>query len=270
MKNLLPLALVTITTMAVTGCATRKYVRNTVAPVSGKLDQVATKTDQQGQTLDQTRQSLDQTKQTIEKDETQLSATTERAMSADNKAGQAMQRADEAGQKADQANQRADQVGRDLGDLRSTVANLDDYKQVGNATVNFKFNSDKLSSEAKQQLDQMVSNQNQYKRYFIAVEGFTDSVGSDEYNAALSRRRADAVVEYLVASHNIPVYRIHMVGLGKQKPVEEGRTSAARAKNRRVEVALFSADQGAMAMNTSGAPSSGPASQPSRSGNQPQ
>jgi outer membrane protein OmpA-like peptidoglycan-associated protein len=82
----------------------------------------------------------------------------------------------------------------------------------------------------------MVSDQGRYKRFFIAVEGFTDKSGSAEYNEALSRRRADAFVEYLVGSHDIPIYRIHMVGLGKMKPVED-------AKNRRVEVTLFSADQ---------------------------
>jgi outer membrane protein OmpA-like peptidoglycan-associated protein len=237
------LSLVMVGALAGGGCATKKYVRNTVAPVSGKLDQVAQQTNQQGQTLTQTRQDLDQTKSTIQKDEQQISAVNERAMSADNHAGQAQQR-------ADQAFQRADQVGRDLEGLRGQVANLDDYKQVSSATVLFKFNSDKLSSDAKQQLDQMVANQNQYKRYFIAVEGFTDSIGSSEYNDALSRRRADAVMSYLVAQHNIPVYRIHIVGLGKLKPVDEGRNRAARAKNRRVEVTLFSADQGAVAMNT--------------------
>jgi outer membrane protein OmpA-like peptidoglycan-associated protein len=230
------------------GCATKKYVRNTVAPVSGKLDQVAQQTNQQGQTLDQTRQSLDQTKQQQQKDESELSATNERAMTADTHAGQAMNRANEANTLAQQANQKATQVGQDLGTLRDQVANLDDYKQVSETTVLFKFGSDKLSSDAKQQLDQMVSNQNQYKRYFISVEGFTDRVGSTEYNEALSRRRADAVMAYLVAEHNIPVYRIHMVGLGKLKPADDARTRAARAKNRRVVVTLFSADQGAMAM----------------------
>jgi outer membrane protein OmpA-like peptidoglycan-associated protein len=227
------------------GCATKKYVRNTVAPVSGKLDQVAQQTNQQGQTLTQTRQDLDQTKQTQQKDEQQISAVNERAMTADNKAGQAQQR-------ADQAFQHADQVGHDLGELRNQVANLDDYKQVGATTVLFKFNSDKLSTDAKQQLDQMVSSQNQYKRFFIAVEGFTDNIGTTEYNDALSRRRADAVVEYLVAQHNIPVYRIHMVGLGKLKPADESKGREARAKNRRVEVTLFSADQGAVAMANPG------------------
>jgi adhesin transport system outer membrane protein len=247
MKSSIPIALVLMGAMFGAGCATKKFVRQTVDPVSGKLDQVSTKTDTQGQTLDQTRTSLDQTKSsldqtraTLEKDETALSATNERALSADNKAGQAMTRADEATKKADQANQ-------GLGELKTTFAStmdkLDDYKSVGNTTINFKFNSDKLSSEAKMALDQLAMDQNKYKRFYIAVEGFTDKVGNADYNSALSRRRADAVVEYLVSSHDIPIYRIHMVGLGDLKPVEDARTRAANAKNRRVEVTLFSADQ---------------------------
>jgi outer membrane protein OmpA-like peptidoglycan-associated protein len=237
MKQSLPIAAIAMGAMLAGGCATKKYVGQQIDPVSQRVNQVSQQTNQQGQKLDQTASSL-------EKDETELSATNERAVSADNKAGDAMNR-------ADQASQKADQVGRDLGDLRNTVANLDDYKQVGQTTVNFKFNSDRLEADAKAQLDQMASGENQYKRFFIAVEGFTDSVGTTEYNNALSRRRADAVVQYLVAEHNIPVYRIHMIGMGKDKPLDDAKTRAARARNRRVEVTLYSADQSPVAMNQS-------------------
>lgn len=236
MKPSIPVILIMLGSLVGAGCATKKYVRQQVDPVSGKLDQVATKTDQQGQTLDQTNKTLDQTRSTQEEDENKISAANERALSADNRAGQAMTKATDAGQKADQAN-------RGVEDLQNTVAKLDDYKQVAETTVNFKFNSDKLDSDAKMALDQMVENQNHYKRFFIAVEGFTDKVGNAAYNDALSRRRADAVVEYLVGQHDIPIYRIHMVGLGEQKPVEDARTRAANAKNRRVEVTFYSADQ---------------------------
>jgi len=233
MKHRILMAFITVATLLAAGCATKSYVHKTVDPVNGKVDQVASKTDQNGQAIDQTKQNLDQTNQNLEKDETQLSATSERALSADNKAGQAMD-------SATQANQKADRLSTDL---RNVVSNLDDYKQVAQTTVNFKFNSDKLTPDGKQALDQMVSDQGRYKRFFIAVEGFTDKSGSSEYNEALSRRRADAVVEYLVGSHDIPIYRIHMVGLGKMKPVEDANTRAANAKNRRVEVTLFSADR---------------------------
>jgi len=242
-----PMAFVAVATLLSAGCATKSYVGRTVDPVRGKLDQVAGKTDQQGQTLDQTRQTLDQTqknldqtrenldqtRQDVEKHDTRISAANERALSADSRAGEALT-------SAGQANQKADKLSSDL---RNVVANLDAYKQVTETTVNFKFNSDKLSPEAKQALVQLVASQNQYKRFFIAVEGFTDKVGNAEYNEALSRRRANAVVEYLVGEHEIPIYRIHMVGLGEMKPVEDAATRAANAKNRRVEVTLFSADQ---------------------------
>jgi len=229
--------------IAASGCATKNYVRKSIDPVNGKLDA-------QGQTLTQTSQSLQKTQQTLEADETTLSATKETATSADARAGDAINRATEAtakatdaAGKADQATARANQVGQDLGTLKGQVANLDDYKKVSEATVNFKFGSDKLDADGKQQLDQMAAAGNNFKRYFIAVEGFTDRVGSEEYNRALSKRRADAVVAYLVTQHNIPVYRIQMIGLGKDKPVDEGKDKTARAKNRRVEVSVYSADQ---------------------------
>lgn len=242
MKPSIPVILISLAGLAATGCATKKYVKQQVDPVSGKLDQVATKSDQQGQTLDQTRKTLDDTRSTQEQDENKISAANERALSADNHAGDALNKANGADQKADQAN-------RGLDDLRGVVANLDDYKQVAETTVNFKFNSDKLDADSKAALDQMVTSQNHYKRFFVAVEGFTDKIGAAAYNDALSRRRADAVVEYLVGAHDIPIYRIHMVGLGEQKPVEDARNRAANAKNRRVEVTLFSADQTVAANN---------------------
>jgi len=233
---------VSATLFATVGCATKSYVRKSIDPVNGKVDA-------QTEALNQTNQNLQKTRQTQETDETNINAANERATSADaragdalNKAGDAANKATEASNKADQANQHADQVGHDLGDLKSQFANIDDYKKVSSATVNFKLNSDKLDADARLQLDQMVSGNN-FKRYLIAVEGFTDQTGSAAYNDELSRRRADAVVAYLVSQHDIPVYRIQMVGLGKDKPVDDAKTRAARAKNRRVEVTVYSADE---------------------------
>ena len=55
----------------------------------------------------------------------------------------------------------------------------------------------------------------------------------------LSRRRADAVIQYLAAKYNVPPYRIYIIGLGKDNPVAENKNSAGRAKNRRVDVQLL-------------------------------
>jgi OmpA family len=72
----------------------------------------------------------------------------------------------------------------------------------------------------------------------------------------LSRRRADSVVAYLVVKHDIPIARIHMIGLGTERPIDEGHNRAARAKNRRVDVNIFSADQVTAALNASPADNS--------------
>ena len=88
----------------------------------------------------------------------------------------------------------------------------------------------------------IASSVGSYKRYFIAVEGFTDSTGGADYNMGLSRRRAEAVVLYLSGDKNVDFNFIHEIGLGDMKPVDSNKTRAGRAKNRRVDVQIYSAD----------------------------
>jgi OOP family OmpA-OmpF porin len=222
------------------GCATKKYVRNTTAPVQAKVDQVGEQTNRNTQGIEDTR---GQVKQVDEKAQSGISAAQERAATADTHAGEAMKSAGEAMTKANAAQQSSDKNSQEIGSLRNVIANIDDYKMQTSASVPFKFNKYTLDAQSKEELDKVAAEAKADKRYFIAVEGYTDKTGTKDYNEALSRRRADAVVQYLVAHHDIPIYRIHMIGLGDQKPVDEARGRAARAKNRRVEVKVFSADQ---------------------------
>src|SRR3972149_6733701 len=94
----------------------------------------------------------------------------EKATAADRRAGDALNR-------AGQADQKATQNTRQISALRQTVANLDNYKVVEQATVLFAFDRATLQQEDKQQLDQLVSRTSGLKRYFIAVEGYTDPTG---------------------------------------------------------------------------------------------
>jgi OmpA-OmpF porin, OOP family len=224
------------------GCATKKYVAKSVDPVRDKVDTVASTTDKQGQQITQQGTQIGQQGEQIQKEgdqiqkqgsdidqaKTDIAANKERATAADARAGDALQK--------------ANQTGKDLGELRHVVANLDDYKPAGNTSVPFAFNKDVLTADSKAELDKLVSGKGEQKRYFIAVEGFTDTTGSVAYNNQLSRRRAEAVMQYLVAKHDIPVYRIHMIGLGEEKPADPGKDRAARAKNRRVEVTIYTAE----------------------------
>ena len=244
MRHFVATSCVLSLTLIAGGCATKKYVRNTTAPIQAKVDQVGEQTQKQGQEIQENKSQI---KQVDENAQSGISAAKERAMTADTHAGEAMTRANQVGTEAkqmnQQTNQRVEQVNTNLEGLRTQVANLDDYKMAAETSIPFKFNKYRLEDDARAELDKLVGNVSSAKRYFIAVEGFTDTTGSAAYNEELSRKRADAVVEYLVAKHNIPIYRIHMVGLGKEKPVDMGKNRAARAKNRRVEVRIFSADQ---------------------------
>jgi outer membrane protein OmpA-like peptidoglycan-associated protein len=234
------------------GCATKNYVRNTAAPIQAKVDQVGEQTNRNGQNIEDTRNTLTgNIKQVDEKAQSGISAAQERASTADQHALAADQHAGDAMNRANQAAQNADTANRGLDSLRTVVSNIDDFKLQSSASVAFKFNQYKLSDDAKQDLDKVADEVKPDKRFFIAVEGYTDSTGSKQYNEELSKRRADTVVEYLVAKHDIPIYRIHMIGLGEEKPVDDGHNRAARAKNRRVEVKIFSADQVTASLNGS-------------------
>ncbi len=237
MKHKLATMTVLVAAVLGAGCATKKYVAQTTDPVKAKVDQVAAQANKQGATLDQTVKDVEQNQKDI-------SATREIATTADTRAGTALQKADAAAQKADQSSHAVDE-------LRGRITNLDDYKPAAEAVVLFGFDQDKLTKEAKADLDKLAAGLSSYKRYFIAVEGFTDQIGPADYNFGLSRRRADRVVQYLVVEHSVPVYRIQLVGLGKEKLVDTANTSAARAKNRRVVVTIYSADQAAASAQTS-------------------
>ena len=234
-------------TLLAGGCATKKYVNNTAAPIQAKVDQVGEQTSRNGQQIEDTRS---QVKQVDEKAQSGISAAQERAGAADQHAATADQHAGAAQERADQANQLGEKNTQELSSLRSVVANLDDYKLQTSVAVPFSFNKYALSTDAKTDLDKLATDVKSGKRFFIAVEGYTDSTGSKAYNETLSRQRADQVVEYLVAKHDIPIYRIHTIGLGEEKPVDEARNRTARAKNRRVEVKVFSADQATESLNS--------------------
>jgi OmpA-OmpF porin, OOP family len=244
MKTQLVMTVILGGAMLTGGCATKKYVRNTTAPIQAKVDQVGDQTNKNATDLADARKEI---KAVDERAETGISAAKERAMTADNHAGEAMTKATEAATIATDARSMSQKNTTEIEDvrqsIRNVVANIDDYKPVAEATVQFAFGKDKLTPEAKESLDKLAASKSDLKRCVIAVEGFTDKTGTADYNNALSQRRANAVVNYLVAEHDIPVFRVFTVGLGAQKPAMEGNSREARAKDRRVEVKIFSADQ---------------------------
>ncbi len=112
------------------------------------------------------------------------------------------------------------------------------------ASVLFDYKSAKLKSEAKETLNQIADFLKREPKYNIIVSGYTDNIGSDEYNLKLSKDRALNVKKYLV-KRGISQKRIKAFGYGKKHPVASNKTAEGRAKNRRVEFLLIRAGDGA-------------------------
>ena len=73
----------------------------------------------------------------------------------------------------------------------------------------------------------------------MRVQGYTDWTGSKAHNLQWSRRRADAVVRYLTAKHNIPLVKISLLGYGEDSPVAPNKTRDGRKENRRVDLKVM-------------------------------
>lgn len=120
------------------------------------------------------------------------------------------------------------------------ISALDDYVVQSTSTVNFKVGSSRLSPEAKQQLDEVATTAMTLRGYIIEVTGFASSDGNERANKLLSERRAKAVIDYLIQTHNIPLRRIgQSYGYGELQAVADNTTREGRAENRRVEVKLM-------------------------------
>lgn len=227
-------ALGAMSLLLTTGCTTKNYVRSQTTPIvqhTNELDDETATNNRNIHDVDKRAQSGIQ--------------------EAQNSANTAQQQAQTATQSATQAQQSAQDAVNRADSLASVVANLDNYKQVADASVTFGFNKATLTRADKQKLDDFAGQLNGSKGYILEVTGGTDSVGSAAYNYDLSQRRAEVVVQYLASKYNVPAHRFYLIGIGKDQMVAPNNTAAGRAKNRRVQIQLLS--------NTTGQEATAPA-----------
>lgn len=103
-----------------------------------------------------------------------------------------------------------------------------------NSNILFGFDKSNLSSEAKTNLNKLITILEVYPDTNIEIQGHTDSKGSKAYNQTLSVQRADAVTDFL-NSRGISSTRLKSVGYGETLPTYENETESGRTQNRRVE-----------------------------------
>jgi len=247
MKNILMMTGVLGLVLAGTGCATKKYVTQTLAPVETRVTGTEAKNVDQDKTLATQGKAIDDVSTDLSRSKERLASD---IASADQKATTAGQTATQAGQRADAAQTSANGA-RTLAQqgiertttlertFDRTIEGLNKYKMTKNVTVQFPVNQYKLNEDANAQLDDIAKSATGLERYVIEVQGFTDKSGTADINEKLSQERAEAAARYLVNQHKIPVRSVNMLGSGYASPVGDDTTRDGRKQNRRVEVRLF-------------------------------
>jgi outer membrane protein OmpA-like peptidoglycan-associated protein len=171
------------------------------------------------------------------------------------KANEADQHAIDAGNKAQLAQQTATQANTRLTTVEQVVGNIDQYKAATQTEIRFRPGQSALSQNAKSALDDIATPLKNQRGYIIEVQGF--SSGHGQTAIATSQKMADSVVRYLVLNHEIPVYRIYVVGMGNAPvPSADEQGKNKRTSGGRVEISLLKNDleQLASTSTTSAAP----------------
>jgi outer membrane protein OmpA-like peptidoglycan-associated protein len=170
---------------------------------------------------------------------------------ASDKADAADQHAVEAGNKATAAQQSAQQATNRIQTVETVVGNIDQYKASNQTEIRFRPGQTVLSKNAKDALDEMANGVKGQRGYIIEVQGF--SSGKGQIAIENSQKMAESVVRYLVLNHEIPVYRIYLVGMGNAPVAGEENDKTKHVSGGRVEVSLLKNDLEQLSSN-SGAP----------------
>jgi len=204
--------------------ARKKYVQRQTAPIRDRVNE-----------LDELTAS--NTKMIKDVD----SRASEGIRLASTKANEADQHAIDAGNKATLANQTATQANTRLTTVEQVVGNIDQYKASTQTEIRFRPGQSVLSKNAKAALDEMATPLKDQRGYIIEVQGF--SSGRGQAAIATSQKMADSVVRYLVLNHEIPVYRIFVVGMGNAPvPTDDQTAKTKRVSGGRVEISLLKND----------------------------
>jgi len=168
---------------------------------------------------------------------------------ASDKANEADQHAIDAGNKATVAQQTAQQATTKIQTVETVVSNIDQYKASNQTEIRFRPGQTVLSKPAKDALDEMAGGVKGQRGYIIEVQGF--SSGKGQVAIQNSQKMAESVVRYLVLNHEIPVYRIYLVGMGNAPTATDDTAKTKHVSGGRVEISLLKNDLEQLSSNSS-------------------
>jgi outer membrane protein OmpA-like peptidoglycan-associated protein len=167
---------------------------------------------------------------------------------ASDKADVADQHAVDAGNKATVAQQTAQQATARIQTVETVVNNIDQYKASNQTEIRFRPGQTVLSKPAKDALDEMANTVKGQRGYIIEVQGFSSGRGQTAIEN--SQKMAESVVRYMVLNHEIPVYRIYLVGMGNAPAPSDDTANTKRISGGRVEISLLKNDLEQLSSNT--------------------
>jgi outer membrane protein OmpA-like peptidoglycan-associated protein len=188
-------------------------------------------------------QQRDVAKQEQSNSEAQAQLARQQAAANQQKAEQATQQAEQATQQAEQYRQEREtelaQLQQALGQIAETHRTaLGLVMTLDSKSIRFDFDKAIIKPEYRDTLNRIAGILMTLKGYSIAVYGYTDDVGTQEYNLQLSQRRAEAVRDFLVQTGISAATITRAKGFGKDDPRAQGNSEQARAANRRVEIGI--------------------------------
>jgi outer membrane protein OmpA-like peptidoglycan-associated protein len=191
-------------------------------------------------------QALEQTNELAEENLARIKAAEENARVLAAQIAENTALAQAANAKAEAAQNQADAAYKSAALANNRINGLDDYDTIRTIPVLFKVNSSLIDATAKQTMDEAAAWAKGEKAkgnangWLVQVVGFADTTGKSARNKALSDKRAQAVIQYLVTVHNLDLRRlVQPFGYGDAKPVADNSTAEGRAKNRRVEIIIL-------------------------------
>ncbi|HEY6337613.1 MAG TPA: OmpA family protein [Candidatus Sulfotelmatobacter sp.] len=179
---------------------------------------------------------------------------------ASDKADAADQHAVDAGNKATAAQQTAQQATTRIQTVETVVNNIDQYKASNQTEILFRPGQTMLSKPAKDAIDEMATTVKGQRGYIIEVQGF--SAGRGQVAIEHSQKMAESVARYLVLNHEIPVYRIYLVGMGNAPVPADETTKSKHISGGRVEISLLKNDLEQLSSNSAPAMSTDQSQQP--------
>jgi outer membrane protein OmpA-like peptidoglycan-associated protein len=192
--------------VAVSGCASKKYVSREVGEVNRKVDAISA--------------DLEKTQERMQRAEVRIDETQAGVNEAKGSAQKAWDKAIEAERAA-------------KGKLIYTVT-------LSNDKVTFPVNRSAIADDAKGMIDAAIAQlKAENKGVFFEIEGHTDSTGPEAYNLKLGEDRALAVRNYIHDQHGIALSRMELISYGEAKPVVDNKSRANRAQNRRVVIKVL-------------------------------